>query len=55
MFCRCAHRCLCFQCEDKQFTVSWDVKGMLVALTRAVRQPYFPASVRNTLQTFLSR
>ncbi|XP_043219233.1 ran GTPase-activating protein 1-like isoform X2 [Amphibalanus amphitrite] len=43
------------KCEDKQFSVSWDVKGMLVALTRAVRQPYFPATVRDTLQTFLSR
>lgn len=43
------------KCEDKQFSVSWDVKGMLVALTRAVRQPYFPASVRDILQVFLAR
>ncbi|XP_037078528.1 LOW QUALITY PROTEIN: ran GTPase-activating protein 1-like [Pollicipes pollicipes] len=43
------------KCEDKKFSVSWDVKGMIVALTRAVQQAYFPASVRNTLQTFLSR
>jgi len=43
------------KCEDKQFSVSWDVKGMMVALTRAAKQPYFPREVSDVLQSFLSR
>lgn len=43
------------KCEDKKFAISWDLRGLLRAVARFVKQPGFPADVRNTLQVFLLR
>ncbi|XP_018022102.1 ran GTPase-activating protein 1 [Hyalella azteca] len=43
------------KCEDKNFSVTWEQRGVLKSLAVLVKETYFPQDAKNTLQYFISR
>ena len=43
------------KCEDKDFSVTWEQRGVLLSLVSLVNEDFFPRDTKNTLNYFLSR